>query len=252
MTTLGIVIPAFRADTKQLVEYIEELQTSIKPDQIRVELDDPRSADIPAEIIDTGATVNVSDKRRGKGAAVTAGFEALDTDILVFLDADGSTPITSVASIIHPVRDGSADISAGSRRHPASTVTDHQTVARRYLGDAFAYAAQRTLSVEMQDYQCGAKAITAESWSQVRTHLYEEGFAWDLELLSIAGALDLSVIEIPIMWEDKPGSTVDPIDAVFEMGRALIAVRHRSQAIRGSPVHSVLPQSRSRALLGDD
>lgn len=251
MTSLGIVIPAFRPDVRLLVAYIHDLQDGLEPASIRVELDDPRSPDIVEEIAQTGVTVSVSRDRRGKGAAITAGFEALDTDVRMFLDADGSTLVTSVAAILQPIFDGAADVSAGSRRHPASTVTSHQTIARRYLGDVFAAAARRALPTELYDYQCGAKALTAEAWDHTRTHLYEEGFAWDLELLAVAGALGLTVAEIPIIWEDKPGSTVDPIDATIDMGWALLAIRHRSKAIDGHPIHTAFPQSRSPPLLDD-
>lgn len=251
MTSLGIVIPAYRPDVRVLAAYIHNLREGLKPETIRVELDNPLSPEIGHKIAQAGATVAVSDERRGKGAAITAGFEALSTDIRMFLDADGSTPLTSAAAILQPIYDGAADVSAGSRRHPASTVTSHQTIARRYLGDSFATAARKSLPTEMYDYQCGAKALTAETWEQIRTHLYEKGFAWDLELIAVAGSLDLRVAEIPIVWEDKPGSTVDPIRSAIDMGRALVAVRHRSKAIDGHPVHAVLPRSRSTPLLSD-
>lgn len=251
MSDLGIVIPAYRPDVGMLMSYIRELQNGLEPETIRVELDDPLSSEVPHEIAESGATVRVSDERRGKGAAITAGFEALDTDIRMFLDADGSTPLTSAAAILQPIHDEAADVSAGSRRHPASTVTSHQTIARRYLGDSFAATARAALPTELHDYQCGAKALTADAWERVRTHMYEQGFAWDLELIAVAGALNLQVAEIPIVWEDKPGSTVDPISATFDMGLALLAVRHRSKAIGGHPVHAVLPKSRSMPLLSD-
>lgn len=249
--SLGIVIPAYHPDCSQLVTYIQSLQRGLKPAEIRVELDDPLAKNVPQEISDTGATVRVSTTRRGKGAAITDGFEALDTDILLFLDADGATPVTSAASIIRPVQDGVVDIAIGSRRHPASTVTAHQTIIRRRLGDCFAQLARKALDTEIYDFQCGAKALSDHAWDRVRGHLYESGFTWDLELLAIGSSLGLTITEIPIIWEDQPGSTVDPIDAIVEFTEALIAVRHRAKIIEGNRIHSLLPRSRSQALVGD-
>jgi hypothetical protein len=68
-------------------------------------------------------------------------------------------------------------------------VDSHQTYARRWLGHAFAYLARRLLDVPLSDFQCGAKALTADAWRAVRSHLYEAGFAWDLELIAVANAL---------------------------------------------------------------
>jgi hypothetical protein len=195
---IGIVIPAFRPDIGLLVSYIEELEEKIEPKRVYVELDDPVSNEVVQTIKSTSATVVISETRRGKGAAVTAGFERLDTDIYCFLDADGSTPVSSVRSILQPLLDDSTDLSAGSRRHPNSMIKSHQTYLRRYLGDGFALLGRLALPTNLYDYQCGAKAMTTNAWCQIRDHLYEKGFAWDLEMLAVAGALDLTVTEVPI------------------------------------------------------
>lgn len=60
-----------------------------------------------------------------------AGFDALDTDVYAYVDADGSIPAASIADIVRQVRDGTAAVSIGSRRHPASEILSHQTVVRR-------------------------------------------------------------------------------------------------------------------------
>nr|WP_238705273.1 glycosyltransferase [Natrinema pallidum] len=250
--SVGIVIPAFRPDVELLISYIEVLERELQPEEIRIELDDPQSEGVIRHLEETTATVATSSDRRGKGAAITAGFESLYTDILLFLDADGSTPVSSVGAVLQPVLDGDTDVSVGSRRHPKATVNSHQTTVRRFLGNGFSFLARRSLPTQLYDYQCGAKAMTAEAWDLIRDHLYEEDFAWDLEMLAIAGALNLSITEVPIRWEDRPGSTVDPVTTVLDFIRALIAVRHRAMAIQGHRIHAALPQSRSETLLNDD
>lgn len=252
MSSIGIVVPAYCPDSQRLIDYIDDIQRGISPDRIHVELDAPSSSEIVHNISETGATVNVSEERRGKGAAITHGFEVLETDVMMFLDADGATTVESASDVLEPVVDRIADLSTGSRRHPEADVKAHQTVLRRRLGDSFAFLARSTLPIKLFDYQCGAKAITTSAWRDIRTHLYEDGFAWDLEMLAVSKILGLEVAEVPIKWEDMPGSTVDPVDTAIDMLRALIAIRHRSRSIQGHPIHAALPQSRSRPLLGDD
>jgi hypothetical protein len=94
------------------------------------------------------------------------------------------------------------------------------------------------------DYQCGAKAIDSLAWERVRGHLYESGFAWDVELLAVADAVGCSVREVPVAWTDMPGSTVDPIDTALELGSALLAVRHRTKRLKDDPLHSALAARR--------
>jgi len=241
--TVGIVVPAYRPDVPELRRYVTAIVDRLAPAAIVVELDAPETG-VPARLDELPASVETVPYRRGKGAAVTAGFETLDTDVLAFADADGSTPVDSLATVSERVRTGEAALAVGSRRHPDATVASHQTFARRFLGDGFAWLAGRLLSVSLFDYQCGAKAITAEGWAQVRSHLYEPGFAWDVELVAIAGALDLRVREVPIRWEDQPGSTVSPIRDSVALFRALLAARHRAKQLRDDRLHTAIAARR--------
>lgn len=233
--TLGIVIPAYHPDVELLSEYVRSLSDRLDPAEILVELDAPVSADAVARVRQLPVTVNASTTRRGKGAAITHGFDALDTDVRLFLDADGSTLVDSAADICAAIREGTADVSVGSRRHPSAEVANHQTVTRRRMGDLFAWTARQVLPIQLRDYQCGAKAVTREVWDDVRSHLYESGFAWDLELVAVADAMGYDIAETPVQWEDQPGSTVTIPDAVFEFSRALLTVRHRALAIDETP-----------------
>jgi len=247
--SLGVVVPAYRPDVDRLDEYVRDLDEHLAPAEIRIELDAPQPG-VAKALADLPATVHTVPDRRGKGAAITAGFEALGTDLLAFVDADGSTPAESLADVVAPLP-GEADLAVGSRRHPDATVTSHQTFVRRRLGDGFAWLARRLLDAKLYDYQCGAKALTREAWRQVRGHLYEPGFSWDVELVAIAAALDLQVAEVPIEWHDKPGSTVDPVDAVVDFARTLVVARHRARRLQNSSLHDAIAARREerRALV---
>jgi glycosyltransferase involved in cell wall biosynthesis len=241
--SVGIVVPAFRPDVDRLADYVEALHADLAPAAIRVEVDDPDES-VMAALADPPATVHPSPYRRGKGAAVTDGFEALGTDVLAFADADGSTSPSEFSTIVDAVHDGDADLAVGSRRHPDAHITSHQTLARRFLGDGFAWLARRLLDAQLYDYQCGAKAIDAAAWEAVRGHLYEPGFAWDVELVAMTGALELRIAEVPITWEDKPGSTVSPVRTSVRLARALFVARHRAKQIRNSRVHNAIAATR--------
>lgn len=239
----GVVIPAYQPDLDRLTAYTRSLDSVLDPDEIRVELDDPGSPDCAAALRRAGVTVNIAAERRGKGAAITHGFDSLDTDIRMFLDADGATPASSAVEVLEELSDGPSDMSVGSRRHPDADIRHHQTVVRKFLGDTFARLSGVILPISLRDYQCGAKALTADLWGEVRSHLYERGFAWDMELVAMADAMGYEVTEVPIAWEDKPGSTVDLAPALVEFARALLSVRHRALAVRGSRLHRTLPDA---------
>jgi len=245
---VGIVVPAYRPDPERLGSYLHALATRLDPAVIRVEVDAPRS-DLRERLGELPDCVELAtaDSRRGKGTAITAGFEALtgsgvsdDIGVLAFADADGSTPAESFATVVDAVVEGDADLAVGSRRHPDADVASHQTFARRRLGDGFAWLARRFLDVQLYDYQCGAKALTVDAWREVRTHLYEPGFAWDIELVAVAGALNCRIAEIPVRWEDRAGSTVSTVGTTIRLARALVTSRHRARLLRENRIHEAL------------
>jgi glycosyltransferase involved in cell wall biosynthesis len=241
--SLGVVVPAYRPDVERLSAYVEAIDRRLDPATIRIELDAPDDR-VVDRLRELPVSLGVVPYRRGKGAAVTAGFEALSTDVLAFLDADGSTTPDSAVAVVEPVLAGEVDLSVGSRRHPDATVSAHQTTARRWLGEGFVWLARRLLDAKLHDYQCGAKAITREGWEQVREHLYEAGFAWDIELVAMAAAFDLRIEEVPITWEDQPGSTVEPIRTSIRMATALFTARHRVEQVRDSRLHTAIADRR--------
>ncbi len=249
---VGVVLPAYRPDPDRLVPYAAALCERLDTAAVRVELDAADAATRAAlDALPDRVVVADADRRRGKGAAVTAGFEALDTDTLVFADADGSTPVGSLVRVVDAVVDGDAALAAGSRRHPDATVASHQTFARRLLGDGFAWLARRLLDVSLYDYQCGAKALTAEAWGEARTHLSEPGFAWDVELVAVVDALGWRVVEVPVGWEDQPNSTVSPVADTLGIARGLLAARHRARRLRGDRLHRALGDDESALVDGD-
>lgn len=237
--TVGVVIPAFEPDVDQLRSYIDSICDTIAGVTVRVELDSPDQATIEG-LTDSQATVNTTAHRRGKGAALTAGFDALDTDILAFSDADASTSATELDRIIEVVRTKEADLAVGSRRHPETDEVTTQSPYRAYMGHGFAWLARRVLDISLYDYQCGAKALTRDTWLTVRRYIQATGFAWDIELVAYTHAVGAEIDEIPITWHDAPKSTVPPIRTAVAflgtLGRTWYRTRGVTEATQTRPV----------------
>lgn len=226
--TVGLVIPAYNPDIDRLRNYLESIRDTGIADVIHVELDDP-AATVPE--VGVADSVNRVTERRGKGAAINAGFNELSTDVFAFADADGATRSQSLVDVIEPVRDGAVGLAVGSRRHPDATVMSHQTVVRRRMGGIFSWLARRLMSVSLYDYQCGAKSVSAEQWADIKPHIHETGFAWDLELIAVADALGNDIMEVPITWDDNSVSTVDPVITPIKMAIAMVRIRWRVRSL---------------------
>lgn len=221
---VGIVLPAYRPDTDRTVEYIRDIRDHIDPDRIVVELD-AAGLDTIARIREV-AEVHNAPQRRGKGRAVRDGFDRLETDVCIFTDADGSVPLRSLDRVLDGVGEG-ADIVTGCRRHPEASVS-HSSLGRKLVGDIFAWTARRLVRPRLRDYQAGVKAVRQDCWEELGADGHSwDGFAWDLELLVEAHERGYAIEEVPIVWSDAPGSTVEFQDIVSEFLPALIDVGRR-------------------------
>lgn len=228
--SVGVVLPAYDPDPATLNDYLESVERELSPDEILVELDSPAP-----QVLDTLAdsfidfslddfSINVADERRGKGAAIISGFNSLDTDVLLYADADGSVLASSLADVVQPVVSEEADVSISSRRHPKSEVLTPQSIGRRVLGDGFISCARATFASNISDFQCGAKAVSRNAWETLVNYCYLTGFGWDLQFVEVAKALNYDVEEVPVSWSDKPDSTVGLFSTTVELITALFHV----------------------------
>lgn len=76
---------------------------------------DGRSHDGTASIAAAAGAVVLTDCGRGKGEAMRLGIAAVATEIIVFLDADGSHDPDDIPRLVAPIVDGTADHVSGSR-----------------------------------------------------------------------------------------------------------------------------------------
>ena len=229
--SIGVVIPAYNPNLKTLEGYVRDLDKVLCPDIILIEIDDPSELML-SQMEGISAKVEVSDRKRGKGAAITRGFNKLKSDILVFVDADGSIPAKSVEKVCDSIIKLDVDLAVGSRRHPDSNIKFHQGNVRKLLGDGFSFLSRVLLEVKLYDYQCGVKAIDRKVWEEVQRDIERKGFSWDIELISIVSMRGYNIEEVPIEWDDQPGSTVKIIPTMLELFNALFTVRRKIKKLR--------------------
>jgi glycosyltransferase involved in cell wall biosynthesis len=89
------------------------------PDGYRAIVADNGSRDGSPDIARQHGALVVPVPRRGFGAAAHAGLEAATTELVCFLDADGSFDPEQLPRVVEPVRGGDADLVLG-RRVPTS------------------------------------------------------------------------------------------------------------------------------------
>ena len=162
---------------------------------------------------------------RGKGAAVRAGVLAAVGDLLLVTDADLSTPIVELDGLLGALR--RCEVAIGSRHVAGSRVAVRQRLDRRLMGRAFNLLVQALLLPGLRDTQCGVKLFRRDVAMAVFERCRAEGFAFDVEVLSLARQLGYRVAEVPVEWRNSPDSRVRPLLDVPLMFLELLAIRRR-------------------------
>jgi len=147
----------------------------------------------------------ISCHRPGKGVAVRAGLLASTAPYVGFCDADMATDLSALDEAMKLLLDG-RPLVLGSRAHQASIVEDRHSVVRK-AGAAVFRAAARRIAPGVTDTQCGLKFFAGPIARAAAYNLRATGFAFDIELIARCRQLGAEPTEIPVRWQDIPGST---------------------------------------------
>ncbi|MCA1670078.1 MAG: glycosyltransferase family 2 protein [Thermomicrobia bacterium] len=135
----------------------------------------------------------VMQTRRGKGAALQAGFAAATGDIIVMLDGDGSTDPAEISAFVAPLVAG-ADFAKGSRFLPGGGTVD-MPLYRRLGNSAFVALVRILFDGRYTDLCYGYNAF----WTSVLPRLALDGDGFEIETMMNVRALKvgLHVVEVP-------------------------------------------------------
>lgn len=189
---------------------------------------DDGSSDETVELLQELGLANlhvlVAEQNGGKGSAVRRGMFAAAGDVVLFADADQSTPIEQFDELLDAIRSGH-DIAIGSRSAEGAEVTN-KSLARKVFSKGLNLIVRLGFGVPFADTQCGFKMFTAEAAEKLFTHQLVDQFSFDLEILYLAqNKFDMKVAEVPVEWIDAPGSTVDATKVAIEFLRDMAQIR---------------------------
>lgn len=140
-------------------------------------------------------------EHRGKGFAVRTGMLQAKGRIIFFMDADLSVPLRYVAPFVaHLDAHPQTSAAIGNRRHPASVISKRQHFLRERAGKGFNHVVRALGLSASKDTQCGFKAFRREAAQKLFSQARIDGFAFDAEILLLAGRAGLRVDELPVEW----------------------------------------------------
>jgi dolichyl-phosphate beta-glucosyltransferase len=163
----------------------------------------------------------------GKGAAVQMGMLNAAGKWILFMDADGATPLDEIGKLMAKLDEGYA-VAIGSRAvssHGSESVEVKTSLHRKLIGRAFARIVKLFAVKGIADTQCGFKMFRQDVARKLFRAQKINGFAFDVEILYLAQKLGFAIAEVPVNWVNQPGSKVNLILDSVQMLRDVLKVR---------------------------
>lgn len=227
----SIVIPAYN-ETARIERALSQVSGCIQT----------RGWDAEVLVVDDGSTDNTAalteawaethpevrlirnGHNRGKGYSVRNGMLRAAGEVVMFTDADMSSPIEEAERLFAAI-DAGADIAIGSRWLTGRRIVHKQPLYRRLFGRCFNALTRSVMRLPFADTQCGFKAFRREAAQLVFGLQRIERWGFDPEILFIALKRGLRITEVPVTWGHDERSRISYLRDGMQMLVELAYVR---------------------------
>jgi glycosyltransferase involved in cell wall biosynthesis len=233
----SIVVPAYNESARigaTLDQVLQHVQTQRWKAEVVI-VDDGSGDDtlaVAGEFATAHPAVRILQNpgNQGKGYSVRNGMLQARGKILLFTDADLSSPISEAGKLFAALEAG-ADVAIGSRWLDPSLQFQRQSMKRQVLSRLYNLFLRIVLLFPYRDTQCGFKAFTRAAAEKIFPLQRITRWGFDPEILYLAHRLRLKVAEVPVAWGHEEGSQLH----VWRDGARMAwdALRIRGYALTG-------------------
>ena len=227
---LSIIVPSYNEELR-LPASLEKIASYIRDNRPNTEVlvVDDGSTDGTAAVAESWRDripqlrVLSNGSNRGKGYSVRHGSLEAKGEIILFTDADLSSPIEEGEKLFAALQ--SYDVAIGSRAVDRSLIEVHESVFRELAGIIFNRIVRIILWLPFVDTQCGFKAFRRERCRIIFEQQTIERFGFDPELLYLARHHGLSTEEVPVRWAHSPATKVSMMRDSVQMFLDVFIIR---------------------------
>lgn len=229
---LSVIVPAYNEEAR-LAPNVNKILNYLEANYPNFELIfvNDGSSDRTAKVIKQAIAQNPRarllsyETNKGKGYATRKGVIDSKGEVVLFMDADMSTPLTEIPNILKLLT--GADIVIGSRGIVGNKVIKKPPLFRKFSSWVFDQIKYQLVGLRrFKDTQCGFKVFRGAVARELFSISKIDRFMFDVEILHLAEKRGLKIIEMPVTWSDMPGSKVRFWEGVINMFRDLWQIRY--------------------------
>jgi glycosyltransferase involved in cell wall biosynthesis len=222
---IAVILPAYNEELT-IEQVIEDFYTHL-PEATIVVIDN-NSKDKTAEI--TRATfqrlncagVLLSEKKQGKSFAVRRAFTEIDADVYLMVDADMTYPAEYARSLIEKVASGDADMAVGDRHALGHYKSENKRAFHNFGNTLIRVLVNSLFKSRLNDILSGYRAF---SHKFVKSYpILSKGFTIETEMSLHALDKNFKIVEMPIVYKDRPTGSVSKLRTYSDGARALLLI----------------------------
>lgn len=217
---VDVIIPAYNEE-KSIPKVIAEIPSLVR----HIVVANNNSSDRTAEVAEAAGAQVVFEPQKGYGKACLAAMDwiksqAVQPDIVVFLDGDYSDYPEEMTLLLAPIQEGKAELVIGSRalgQRESGSMTVPQVFGN-------------WLATTMMKYMQGAKftdlgPFRAIVWQDLlRLNMVDQNYGWTIEMQLKAHKTGLRYLEVPVNYRRRIGvsKVSGTVKGVFGAGYKII------------------------------
>ena len=174
-----------------------------------------------------------SDRRLGRGHALSRAIKAAKGEVVCYIDVDLATDMSYLPLLINSVLSGDCDFATGSRLMPQSNT--QRSLMRSIASKTYNWMVRAFLGSNLHDHQCGFKAFRLAPVLMLLDQVKDEHWFWDTELLVRGQHEGLRIKEIPVKWFGYNSTKVELKKDVYCMGSQIFRLRNDLQRKKEHP-----------------
>jgi len=211
--SLSIVIPAYNEE-RRLPKMLDDALSYLKKQnwQYEIIIVDDGSQDQTSQVVKNyqkkypAILLIRLRKNQGKARAVKTGILKSRGEMVLFADADGSTPFNQITKMMAKYKTG-YPVVIGSRG-VGKVARELQPIGRRAVGVLLRILTKWLVLGGIQDTQCGFKLFKTSLAKELFKKMTTTSPIFDIEILLLATLEHQPIAEIPVVWKNVPETHV--------------------------------------------
>lgn len=232
--TIAVLVPCYN-EAITIAKVIDDFAAELPEADIYVY--DNNSSDGTADIARAHGAIVVHEPRQGKGNVVRQMLRDIDADCYLMVDGDDTYPAEFAKQLIAPILSGEADHVVGDRLSNGTYGEENKRAGHAFGNDLVRWLIKRLYGYKYNDVMTGYRAFSRPFAKTLP--VLSPGFEIETELSIHAVDKRWRIVQVPIIYRDRPEGSVSKLDTIPDGLRVLRMIASLAKDYKPLPFFSL-------------